>query len=149
MIETRITNLIDKLDGSGSDEEFDAVHKLQKMSEFPKLLLKKYHSSKDWRARSSCVYHAIKYARYNDDAFLIGIEALNDRSKFVIYRACMLLAYSLNENALKPLAAAIDRQTKREIVEDLEAAFDAITSGNHNFFIDREHSGKMFLTVPD
>jgi hypothetical protein len=50
----------------------------------------------------------------------------------------MLLAYSLRRDLLSEL---------REQLNDLEAAIDAIETGNANYFVDRDHSGKMTLTI--
>jgi HEAT repeat protein len=142
------TELLEKLDGSGSDNEFNAVHELRKLGdEFPKLLLEKYRSSKKWRVRSSCVYHAIRYSRTVSDAVKLGVEALSDKSHAVRYRACMLLAYSLDQNALPNLKEARGKTTHQETSQDIRATIDAIENQNSNYFVDRDHSGKMTLKV--
>jgi len=85
---SEIEDNLNKLDGRGSDDEYEAVKALSSLgSKFPELLLKKYRRSSKWGERISCVYHAIKYAKANDAAFQLGIEALKDKSKKVRYRA--------------------------------------------------------------
>jgi hypothetical protein len=137
-------SLLDRLDGSGSDSEWDAVRVLRAHPEFPRLLLEKYRRSRRWAARASCVYFLLGDASSNADALALGIEALSDKSKVVRYRATMLLAYSQNREALGPLRDLAKRGVS---VEDAEAAIDAIESGNQHFFVDRTHSGMVFMNI--
>lgn len=139
--------LLSQLDGSGSDEEWSAAMRLRERDDFPHLLLERFRSSRAWKARSSCVYHAVRYARRHPDALTIGKEALADKSKVVRYRACMLLAYSQRTDALPVLRQALKATNDAEGRADLLAAIDAIESGNHNFFVDREHTGKSTLEI--
>lgn len=144
----RTDYLLDQLNGSGSDNEFRAIEELRTLGEeLPKFLLVKYRDSKKWQTRSSCVYHAIRYSRDVYDAFELGVEALADRSKVVRYRACMLLAYSLRDEALPHLRKLADNSKDIASAQDALAAIDAISHKNHNYFVDRDHSGKMTLTV--
>lgn len=84
MDKKKINQLLAQLDGSGSDKEFDAVQELRKLGKrFPKILLEQYRISNKWSTRSSCVYHAFRYARNIEDAVQLGIEGLSDRSKVV------------------------------------------------------------------
>ena len=133
------------LDGSGSDYEYDAVSRLKdSVADFPALLLDKYKRSRKWGERLSCVYHAMPYARENESAYELGVTALQDKSKVVRYRACMLLALSLRSEAVAYLSRLLDSD---DTGEHAEAAIDAIECGNQHYFIDREHSGMMFLNV--
>lgn len=91
-------------------------------------------------------FFAIHDARENEDAVQLGIAALNDRSRVVRHRACSLLAYSLRDDALPYLRQLLmhhDPSTK----EDARAAIDAIEHRNHNWFVDREHTGRLTWTV--
>lgn len=139
--------LVEQLNGSGSDAEWAAVKQLRKLESFPRLLLERFRSSSGWRTRSSCVYHAVRYARASDDAVTLGTEAMRDKAKIVRYRGCMLLAYSQRPEVLPALKQALGVANKEADREDLRAAIDAIESGNHNFFVNRDHSGKMTLTI--
>lgn len=139
--------LLDNIDGSGSDQEYTAIAELRKLGdELPTLLLKKYKSSRKWQVRSSCVYHSIRYSRSVQDAVQLGLEALSDKSKVVRYRACMLLAYSLRKEAI-PYLEELKKSSDSETLSNANAAIDAIIHQNSNYFIDRDHSGKMTLTV--
>lgn len=143
-----IMTLMEKLDGSDSDEEAKAIDLLRKMgNEFPRFLLNKYRASKKWQARCSCVYNAIRYARDVEDAVQLGIEALSDRSKIVRYRACMLLGYALNESAIPFLEDLSHSSNDSETIDDANAAIDAIKHKNSNFFVDRDHTGDITLRV--
>lgn len=85
----------------------------------------------------------MRYARKSEDALALGLEAIVDRSKIVRYRGAMLLAYSQRKDALPYLRAALVSLRDGPGADDLLAAIDAIENANHNYFVDREHSGKM------
>lgn len=133
------------LDGRGTEAEWQAVRTLAALGErFPELLLEKYRKSKKWGERASCVYHATKYSRGNAAAYQLGLEALTDRSKYVRYRACLLLSVAQRMeavSALKELLADSDSS------DDARAAIDALKHGDQNLFVDRHHSGKIRLNV--
>jgi hypothetical protein len=59
----------------------------------------------------------------------------------------MLLAYSLRRDLLSELREHLMAAGPRSDRNDLEAAIDAIETGNANYFVDRDHSGKMTLTI--
>lgn len=138
--------LLGKLDSSSSDQRHQAIAELIKLGvSLPPLLLEKYRSSKKWQTRCSCVYHAIRYSRDDENTFQLGIEALSDKSKVVRYRACMLLACSLKKDALSALRELASRSSDRETQANAHAAIDAIENQNTNYFVDRDHSGKVRL----
>jgi hypothetical protein len=140
--------LLEKLDGLGSEAELSAAVELRELGlEFPRLLLKKFRSAKAWQQRASCVFHATKYARESDDALTLGREAVRDKSKVVRYRGSLLLAYSLRKDVLPDLEGALRTWSGRPGEEDIRAAIDAIENQNHNYFIDRDHTGSMFLNI--
>lgn len=140
--------LLNDLDGSGSDKEFRAITELRKLgNELPKLLLEKYRASRKWQARSSCVYHSIRYARSSREALQLGVEALSDKSHAVRYRACMLLAYSLDKSVLSSLKQLEISNLNDETLLDVRAAIDAIENQNSDYFVDRDHSGNVTLRI--
>jgi hypothetical protein len=99
-----------------------------------------------WQGRACLVFHCIRHARASDAAFDLAVRALADKSHVVRYRACGLLAYSLRRDALphlEPLLLHADRRT----AEDAAAAVDAIRRGNHDFFVDRTHTGRAHWVV--
>lgn len=104
--------------------------------------LKAYPSFTTWQGRRDVVFHSIKFSRNRSEAFALGLLALKDKATLVRYRACGLLAYSLNKAALPYLQALLTHKDKKTI-EDAKAAIDAIKYENHNYFIDRNHSGKV------
>jgi hypothetical protein len=137
-----------QLDGSGSDTEWVAIRFLKQElgSQLPVALLDLYRQSSRAGARAACVYHAIRHSPTDEAAYQLGLEALEDKSKIVRYRACMLLSYAQRSSALIPLQLALER-AKGDTSSDITAAIDAIASKNHNFFVDREHSGMMTLNI--
>ena len=143
-----IEQLLDRLDGTGSDDEWSAALELRTRlgKDLPDLLLSRYRHAKKWATRSSCVYHAIRYANDSDAAVELALLAINDRAKVVRYRACMLVACSQRKDLLprlRRLLTDVENDTKA----DLLAAIDAIESQNHNYFVDRDHSGMTTLTI--
>lgn len=96
--------------------------------------------------RLRLVYSCIRYGRVSDEAFQLGLLAVNDRGTLVRYRACMLLAYSLRRDALPVLRTALGHSDERTRADAL-AAIDAIEHQNHHLFVDRTHSGRIRLIV--
>ena len=108
--------------------------------------LEAYPKMKKWQGRVSLVFHSTRYGRTHQEAFELGIKALNDKATLVRYRACELLAYSLRKNAI-PLLEELLKHEDQKTVEDAKAAIDAIRHQNHNYFRDRHHSDSIFWTV--
>ncbi|RLA51908.1 MAG: hypothetical protein DRR42_09050 [Gammaproteobacteria bacterium] len=144
----QIERLLDSLDGSGSDSEWTAADELREAlgSDLPAYLFSRYLVARRSAIRSSCVYHAMRYARESENALELGVAAIQDNSKVVRYRGCMLLAYSLQKHTLPKLRALID-SIHANSRNDLLAAIDAIESQNHHYFIDRDHTGDMNLNI--
>ncbi|MCP5326537.1 MAG: hypothetical protein H7A09_09480 [Oceanospirillaceae bacterium] len=139
---------LNDLDGFGSDKEFYAISELRKLgNELPKLFLEKYRTARKWQVRTSCVYHSIRYARSSSEAVELGVIALADKSYAVRYRACMLLAYSLDKSVLSSLKQLENTTSHEETLLDVRAAIDAIENQNSDYFVDRGHSGKITLRV--
>lgn len=104
------------------------------VEEFPRI--------KKWQGREAMVYHAIKFARTSDLALRLAEIAAQDRSRIVRYRATQLLAYSLKQEAL-PILQKLLSHPDAKTTEDARAAIDAIVHQNHNYFMDRAHSGSV------
>jgi len=105
-----------------------------------------YSSCKKWQGRASLVFHCIRFARDSDEAFLLGVQALQDKSTVVRYRACSLLAYSLRKDALQHLAPLL-RHSDPKTQADAKAAIEAVSSKSHHLFVDRTRSGRSFWVV--
>jgi len=105
-----------------------------------------YGTFRTWQGRSSLVYHSIRYARTSDDAFNLGLRALQDKATVVRYRACSLLAYSLRRDAF-PLLEQATQHVDEKTVADAIAALDAIRQQNHHLFVDRGRGGRTFWVV--
>lgn len=143
-----LKELLDLVDGSGSDKEYEALEKLKEFrEELPALLLQKYQRANKAKERSACVHNATRYAKDSQAAFELGIQALRDRSKHTRHLACLLLAWSLREDALESLYDAEELYTDDDTLEDIRAAIDAIDNQNSNYFVDRDHSGMITLNV--
>ena len=144
----QIEDLLDLLDGRGSETEWAAVKRLKELlhDALPTYLLSAYRNARSWRSRSSFVFHAIPYARKHDDAVNLGMLAIFDRSKVVRYRACMLLAISQKSSALASLREA-ERAFMGTNSSDMSAAIDAIEHKNQDYFLDRAHTGNVKLSV--
>lgn len=115
----------------------------------PDELLSYYRLSKDANARLACVYYSLPFAKKSKAAFDLGVLALTDRSKEVRFRACMLLALSQKKEAIPDLRQASDKVNDAETKGNIFAAIDAILSNNQNYFVDRDHTGQVFLEYED
>ena len=140
--------LIDRLDGSGTNEEWTAATELRVKfgGALPIHLLQHYKTTNKWAARSSLLYHSTRYAKESDAAIQLALLAVKDKSKAVRYRACLLLAYSQRKDLLPLLLQMVD-DVPSETKGDLMAAVDAIQSENHHYFVDRDHSGLTKLNI--
>jgi hypothetical protein len=107
-----------------------------------------FPQAKKLQARRSILFHAIRFARINDEAFQLGLLGLNDRSSIVRYRACCVLAYSLRRDAI-PFLEKLLNHLDLKTVADAKAAIDAISNQNHHYFLDRNHTGGIFWQVND
>ena len=58
----------------------------------------------------------------------------------------MLLAYSLKDEALSHLEVLCAHKDPKT-VEDARAAADAIVHKNHHYYVDRNHSGRVTLSI--
>ena len=92
--------------------------------------------------RASIMRYVGRFSRESEVAFRMGTVAVQDRAYAVRHYGCALLAYSLRGDALQILISLL-KHADRRTVEDARAAIDAIKSKNHNFFKDRDHSGKI------
>ena len=112
-------------------------------------LAEAFDGARRWQARAALLYYVIPYARVSEEAFQLGLRALQDRSSMVRYRACMVLAYSLRSDALPALEEACDHPDAHTAA-DARAALDAISHRNHHLFVDRARTGQTFWKVePD
>jgi hypothetical protein len=92
--------------------------------------------------RASIMRYVGRFSRESEVAFRMGTVAVQDRAYAVRHYGCALLAYSLRADAL-PILTSLLKHADRRTVEDARAAIDAIKNKNHNFFKDRDHSGKI------
>jgi HEAT repeat protein len=91
--------------------------------------MKRYKFSRRWADRASCVHHCMKYAKTNEDAYQVGIIALQDKSKTVRHQACMLLSAASKKNAIEPLEKLLSDEASRD---DAAAAIDVLLNLDHN-----------------
>jgi hypothetical protein len=109
-------------------------------------LAEAFPRTRKWQGRVSLVFHCIWHARISQPAVDLGLVALRDKSYMVRYRACGLLAYSLQTTVLPALRVLLDHPDSRT-VEDASAAIAAIEHQNHHLFVDRSGSGRSFWVV--
>ena len=138
-----------QLDTAKSLDEERAWSQLKPLGiEVVPFLAEYYPRARKWQGRAALVFHSVRYARTSEAAFQLGLAALQDKATVVRYRACGLCAYSLRQEAIPRLKALLLHQD-RETAADAKAAIDAISSRNHHFFVDRDHSGRSFWNVSE
>ena len=138
-----ITALLDELDTTAFDEQEEPWEKLKAHgAKVAPHALKAYPRFRNWQGRTTLLLRMTRYARTEQAAFDLGIAGLKDPSPVARVRACAVLAYSLRDDAIVPLEGQLDHKD-RSIREAAAAAIDAIRSRNHNYFQDRQHTGKV------
>jgi hypothetical protein len=112
------------LDGRSSEDMHEAIAKLEELGvDIPGLMMKKYQISRRWADRASCVYHCIQYAVTHEEAYQVGIIALQDKSRAVRHKACMLLSAAQKKEAIEHLEKLLSDKTSRN---DAVAAIDLL-----------------------
>ena len=147
MNEAEIRRLVAALETNKVLEEEEAWARLKPLG--PSVLSyfsEFYPKMKNSRGRASLVFHAIRYGRTHEEAFRLGVRALEDKATLVRYRACELLAYSLRRDAVPHLRKLLKHKDPKS-VENAKAAIDAIRQQNHHYFMDRRHTGSIKWTV--
>jgi hypothetical protein len=134
-IDHQIMELVKRLDTSKTLEQDEIWFEIKKKEiDVPYYFLNAYPLFKKWQGRIHLVFSCIKHARISENAFQLGILALNDKASLVRYRAAALLAYSLREDAIPYLQKNLlhkDLQTAK----DSERAIQAIQQKNHHIFM--------------
>ncbi len=110
-------------------------------------LIAAYPQVRRYQGRVRLLMGLLRYAA-RDDVLALGLQALQDASTLVRYRACALLAFAQRQEAIPPLQALL-RHPDRKTAEDAQAAIDAIERQNRHFFLDRQHTGRIFINLPD
>lgn len=116
-------------------------------NDFPVAILKVFRKIKSWEARQSALDAAIFYAREHSSAIELAAEGLKDRSSVVREAACALLAWSLSKESLVDLESALSHEKNSNVKESISTAIDAIFNNNSNYYMDRDHSGKVTWSV--
>jgi hypothetical protein len=149
MTPTEIRATIKALNSNTVAGEEEAWSKLRHLGvEVVPYLREAYPSLSRWQGRVSLVFHSIRFARVSEEAFQLGLEALNDRATVVRYRACALLAYSLRKDALFALKRLLTHADSKT-ADNAAAAMNAIRRQNHHLFVDRDGSGNVSWVVND
>lgn len=145
----KLVLLLGLVDGSGADSEYEAIKQLESSTdELPSLLYQKYQTAKKAKERCACIHYSTKFAKKERISFELGLDALSDKSKHVRHLACLLLAWSLREDALPELRKCeIIYADDDETLGDIRAAIDSIEHQNSDYFVDRDHSGMVTLKI--
>lgn len=111
-------------------------------------LTKCYASSRRANIRADCIFFCFYAASQGiEEAINLGLIALEDKSKFVRYQACKLLAYSKSHRAIPFLIAAKNSSKSNKNMADILATISAIEKQNSNLFVDRNGTGKITMQV--
>jgi hypothetical protein len=147
MDESLIRQTVKRLDTANTLEMEAAWELLRPLGDsVVPFLIEFYPHARKAQGRVALVFHLIRYARVSEDAFNLGITALDDKATLVRYRACGLCAYSLRKDAL-PHLEKLRNHVDIRTAEDARAAIDAIRKQNHHYFVDRNHSDSSFWEV--
>jgi hypothetical protein len=118
------------LEGRSQQGVQQALEKLEASGvDIPRLLTKRYSISRRWADRALCVSQCIRYAASNEDAYQLGIRALDDRSRSVRRIACSLLASARRFEAILQIETLLSDELTRE---DAKAAIFELEQFNTN-----------------
>jgi hypothetical protein len=145
---SEIESLFMKINGSGGDEEREAVSSLLKhlKKDAPKTFLQEYTKAKVWSVRAALVFYMTPYAKESDTVQSLGLLALHDRSRRVRQKAALLLAVS-GEKSLIPKIKNLSEEIPQDSKEDILAAIRALETGNQNDFVDRDGLKMIGLVI--
>lgn len=145
-----VWKVLDQIDGTRSETDRAAIKRLKSLAlgaELPTYLRQKYHKETKKNARMACLLLSLQYARDSEEAYKLGIDALDDRYKDVVGLAGCLLAISLRKEALPVLSRFAEEAKVEECKDYALRAIDAIEHQNSHYYLDVEHTGKAFLRV--
>lgn len=146
--EKEILNLIYKLDETRFLEHEQYWLKIKLLNiNIPAYFLKVYPHFKKWQGRVHLVYSCVKYARKSEDAYKLGLLALNDKATLVRYRAASLLAYSLKDEAIPFLRKNLNHKDFKTRI-DAKRAIKAIQKKNHHIFM-QDRADKWIVNKED
>jgi hypothetical protein len=101
-----------------------------------------YPKTRKWQGRVTLIRGLTPLARDRPDAVALAVYALEDCSYMVRWRACEVLAYSLDRAALPYLAVLLGHGDHRT-VEVARGAIRAIESQNHHLFKNPDDTGAI------
>ena len=149
MDEAELRSLVAQIASDSDVEADEAWGRLRHLREkVVPYFLEAYSQTPRWKGRLHLVFYSIPFARECEAAVSLGIAALRDRSKQVRHRACGLLAFSLREDALPELRRLL-ADTDLATAEDAKYAIRSIERSNHNYFVDRDETGRVTWKVGD
>jgi len=141
--DTQVDELLGRLDSTSWAEVEDAWEQLKEAGVDRVALARRgYPTLRKWQGRATLIRGLTPLARDRPDAVALAVDALEDRSYMVRWRACEVLAYSLDRAALPYLAALLGHSDHRT-VEDVRRAIRAIESQNHHTFKDLDDTGAI------
>jgi HEAT repeat protein len=130
MNEDEIHECLTALDGRSAQGEYEAIARLEASGiNVPELLLRRYRTSRRWSDRALCLRLCTRYAKSDEPAFHLGILALDDRSKIVRQKACLLLAATQSKEAVGHLERLLSdpgcRENATSAIRAIEKAADS------------------------
>lgn len=114
---------------------------------YPEFVLEMFNDIRHAPVRDLFICSMLHFVRHSEVAVNVAVIGLKDKSMTVRYNAAAALAYSLDPSVIPILEAATKKEPKNENRMTYEAAIDAIEHQNHNFFVDRDHSGMVTWEV--
>lgn len=105
-----------------------------------------FYKIRNFPARREIAYWAGRYVKNNEKVYDMAIFGLNDKSYMVRYHCCGIIAFSQRSDALPHLNKIKDHKNS-QTREDIAATIDSIQNKNHNYFLDRNHTGKLHFDL--
>lgn len=136
MYKGNICLTFNRLDTVDKIEQASVWNEIKQMSvDIPFNLHYFYPTFKKWQGRAFLLNKGIHYVRRErEDAYQLGIVALNDKSSIVRYCAIELIAYAQRKEAI-PFLEKLLTHSDRSTQEHTKRAIHALKKQNHHLFL--------------
>jgi hypothetical protein len=122
---------LDTVNPSQQDSTWDALKNVGE--NLVPYLIEFYPHTRKWQGRASILKHCVRYAEKRSDVVQLGLNALQDKSSAVRFRACELLARSLNPMAIPNLKKLLNH-SDRKTLKNASLAIKSIRRKNFAHF---------------
>ena len=138
--------LLDHKDESLVGGNMIELHREYSLADLVDVYVEAFYQLKNFPGRRDIAYWVGRYVKLQDNVFRMALHGIGDKSYIVRHHCCQILAFAQDDEALEHLNCHLEHKHKTTR-EDVAAAVDSIKCKNHNYFVDRGHTGRVFLDL--